>query len=275
MTPGAFSYYRLPLALLSVVVVVCIATVANPPAGRISWLLEVGPGLAGIIVLLVLYKRFPMSQMVYVCVFLHVLILIYGGYYTYAETPLGNWAKEAFDLSRNHYDRVGHLALGIFPCLTIREVLLRQTPLVRGGWLYGQRRGFVDTILDAAAARPSLRVVTDEVGCPTYVPDLVGGLVALFGEYLPGGRGRRGLGRQADHRDRHGGHGEGHGRGDVCPGDSTAMGRAVRPGVTVEHGGFLPVGAVQQGGAARGRPHGCAAPVRVGDIGVDAAPGGG
>ena len=136
MTSVPLSYFRLPLVLLSVVLVVCIATVANPPAGRISWLLEVGPGLAGIIILIVLYKRFPMSHIVYWFVFFHVLILIYGGYYTYAETPLGNWAKEAFGLSRNHYDRVGHIALGVFPAFIIREVLLRKTPLQRGGWLY-------------------------------------------------------------------------------------------------------------------------------------------
>jgi putative membrane protein len=136
MTSVPWSYFRRPLVLLSVVVVVCIATVANPPAGRISWLLEVGPGLAGIFVLIVLYKRFPMSHIVYWFVFFHVLILIYGGYYTYAETPLGNWAQEAFGLSRNHYDRVGHIALGVFPAFTIREVLLRRTPLQRGGWLY-------------------------------------------------------------------------------------------------------------------------------------------
>ena len=131
-----WSYFRRPLVLLAVVVLVCIATVINPPAGRINWLLEVGPGLAGITILIVLYKRFPMSQMAYLCVFIHVLILVYGGYYTYAETPLGNWAKEVFGFSRNHYDRVGHIALGVFPAFIVREVLLRKTPLQRGGWLY-------------------------------------------------------------------------------------------------------------------------------------------
>ncbi len=130
------SYYRMPLVLLFIVVAVCIATVANPPAGRLSWLLEVGPGLAGILVLIALYKRFPMSHMVYICVFLHMFVLIYGGYYTYAETPLGNWAKAVFGFSRNHYDRVGHIALGVFPAFIIREVLLRKTPLQRGAWLY-------------------------------------------------------------------------------------------------------------------------------------------
>ncbi len=136
MTSLVSSYYRLPLLLLSILVVVSIATVIDPPAGRVSWLLEVGPGIVGIIVLIASHKRFPMSQMVYFFVFLHMLILIYGGYYTYAETPLGNWVKEVFGYSRNHYDRVGHIALGVFPAFIIREVLLRVTPLCRGGWLY-------------------------------------------------------------------------------------------------------------------------------------------
>jgi putative membrane protein len=130
------SYFRMPLVLLSVVVVVCIATVINPAAGRFNWFLEVGPGLVGIVILILLFKRFPMSHMVYLFVFIHILILIYGGYYTYAETPLGNWAKNVFGFSRNHYDRVGHVALGVFPAFIIREVLLRKTPLQRGGWLY-------------------------------------------------------------------------------------------------------------------------------------------
>jgi putative membrane protein len=133
--PGTKEHARLPLALLAVLSVVCALTLLAPPAGRLSWFLEVGPGLAGIAVLAGVYRRFPMSHMIYICVFLHVLILIYGGYYTYALTPLGDWAKETFHLGRNHYDRVGHLALGFFPAFTIREVLLRRTPLERGGWL--------------------------------------------------------------------------------------------------------------------------------------------
>ncbi|MEZ4224052.1 MAG: DUF2238 domain-containing protein [Polyangiaceae bacterium] len=127
---------RLPETLLLVLAVICVATGLAPPAGRLNWALEVGPGLAGVFVLVGVYRRFRMSDLVYVCVFVHVLILIYGGYYTYAATPLGNWAKEAFHLSRNHYDRVGHLALGFFPALVAREVLLRTSPLERGKWLF-------------------------------------------------------------------------------------------------------------------------------------------
>ncbi|MBX3127291.1 MAG: DUF2238 domain-containing protein [Polyangiaceae bacterium] len=127
---------RLPAALLAATLLACAATVAAPPAGRLSWALEVGPGLAGVGILVATYRRFRLSNLVYVCVFLHMLILIYGGYYTYALTPLGNWAKDAFDLSRNHYDRVGHLALGFFPAFYAREILLRTSPLARGKWLF-------------------------------------------------------------------------------------------------------------------------------------------
>ena len=134
--PGSLAYARIPLVLLGTLAIICLATVYDPPAGRLNWVLEVGPALIGIAVLIAIYRTFPMSHVVYWCVFLHTLILIYGGYYTYAETPLGNWAKDAFGLSRNHYDRVGHVALGFFPALIIREVLLRKTPLRRDGWLF-------------------------------------------------------------------------------------------------------------------------------------------
>src|SRR5690242_5095158 len=93
-TRGTLEYARLPLVLLGILAVISLATLWNPPAGRVSWFLEVGPGLAMVAVLGAVYARFPVSHFVYVCVFLHIQILIYGGYYTYAMTPLGNWAKE-------------------------------------------------------------------------------------------------------------------------------------------------------------------------------------
>ncbi len=136
MRDGCIVQDRLPPLLLAVLATICVVTAWSPPAGHESWFLEVGPGLIGVVILIVVYRRFRFSNLVYIGVFIHVLILIYGGMYTYAETPLGNWAKEAFHLSRNHYDRIGHLALGFFPAFTIREILLRRTPLVRGGWLF-------------------------------------------------------------------------------------------------------------------------------------------
>ena len=126
---------RLPLVLLAILFAICVATAWAPPSGRKNWALEVVPGLLLVAYMVASYRRFPLSHLVYAGTFVHVLILIYGGYYSYANTPLGNWAKVAFGLSRNHYDRIGHVALGFFPALFTREVLLRKTPLLRGGWL--------------------------------------------------------------------------------------------------------------------------------------------
>jgi putative membrane protein len=136
MGPELRRHARLPLALLAVLALICLATLWSPPAGRTSWCLEVGPGLIEIAILFAVYRRLPLSHFVYIAIFLHVQILIYGGYYTYALTPLGNWAKATFHLSRNHYDRIGHIALGVVPSMLTREVLLRCTPLKRGGWLF-------------------------------------------------------------------------------------------------------------------------------------------
>ncbi|MDP3275502.1 MAG: DUF2238 domain-containing protein [Deltaproteobacteria bacterium] len=126
---------RLPKVLLLLLLVVCALTAIAPPAGRKNWALEVVPGLLLVAYMAVTYRKRPLSDLVYGGTFVHMLVLIYGGFYTYAETPLGHWAKATFHLARNHYDRIGHLALGLFPALFVREVLLDRTPLKRGGWL--------------------------------------------------------------------------------------------------------------------------------------------
>jgi putative membrane protein len=72
----------------------------------------------------------------YRLIFLHVLILLEGGHYTYARVPIGLWAQQALDLSRNHFDRVGHFAQGFVPAVLAREVLLRTSPLHPGKWLF-------------------------------------------------------------------------------------------------------------------------------------------
>lgn len=132
---GTPEWARLPVALAAALGLVLAFTLIFSPEGRLNWLLEVGPGLVALAALAATYRRFPMTKLAYVFVFLHVLILVYGGYYTYAKAPLGEWAKGAFGLHRNDYDKVGHFAFGFFPVLLVREVLLRKTKLERGGWL--------------------------------------------------------------------------------------------------------------------------------------------
>lgn len=106
------------------------------PYDRITWLLEIMPVLLGAPILLLTHRRFPLTPLAYRLVFIHALILMLGGHYTYARVPLGFWVQDVFDLARNHYDRVGHLAQGFIPAILAREILLRCTPLSRGGWLF-------------------------------------------------------------------------------------------------------------------------------------------
>lgn len=126
---------RLPLALLVALLAVFVFTFAFTPESRLNWLLEVGPGLIGAAVLVGTYRRFGFSSFVYVCVFVHVLILAYGGFYTYAKAPLGEWLREVFGGTRNNYDKVGHFAFGFFPVFTVREIYLRLALMKDGGWL--------------------------------------------------------------------------------------------------------------------------------------------
>ncbi len=125
---------REPLVLL-VLAGLALAASGVGPKDRFTWLLEVAPVLIGAPILVATARRLPLTPLLYRLLFLHALVLMLGGHYTYAEVPLGEWAKEAFGLARNHYDRLGHLMQGFVPAILAREVLLRRSPLVPGGWL--------------------------------------------------------------------------------------------------------------------------------------------
>ena len=108
----------------------------GPEADRYTWFLETVPVMIGIPMLLASYRSFPLTPLLYRLLALHAVILIVGGHYTYAEVPLFNWIRDTFELSRNHYDRIGHLAQGFVPAILAREILLRLSPLRHGGWLF-------------------------------------------------------------------------------------------------------------------------------------------
>jgi putative membrane protein len=126
---------REPL-LLFAIALAALAVSAIHPHDRLTWVLEVFPFFIAAPVLIATWRRFPLTPLLYRLILIHALILFIGGHYTYAEVPFGDWLKELFGLSRNPYDRIGHFAQGFVPALLAREVLLRRTPLLRGGWLF-------------------------------------------------------------------------------------------------------------------------------------------
>ena len=106
------------------------------PYDPVTWFLEILPILIIAPVLVATHGKFPLTPLLYRLLFVHALILILGGHYTYARVPVGYWFQDLLDLSRNHYDRLGHFAQGFVPAILVREILLRRSPLVRGKWLF-------------------------------------------------------------------------------------------------------------------------------------------
>ena len=116
--------------------VALLAVSGFAPHDRFTWFLEVVPALIATPILIATYRRFPLTSLAYVLIFLHACILMVGGHYTYAEVPLGYWMKDVFGFARNHYDRIGHFAQGFVPAILAREILIRKTPLRSEGWLF-------------------------------------------------------------------------------------------------------------------------------------------
>lgn len=135
MTDTPKAARRLPPVLLALFVA-ALAWSGWKPTDRFTWVLEVTPAVLGVAVLVATYRRFQFTSLAYGLMAAHAAILLVGGHYTYLEVPLGHWVREVFNLSRNHYDRLGHLAQGFVPAIVAREVLLRTSPLRRGGWLF-------------------------------------------------------------------------------------------------------------------------------------------
>ena len=131
MTPRS-SRYEIGL-LLSLVLFLILSGIH--PHDRFTWVLEVFPVLIGVPILVWIYPRFRFTRLVYTLLWLHAIILMVGGHYTYAQVPLGFWIQDAFGFARNHYDRIGHFAQGFIPALLAREVFIRTSPLGGSRWL--------------------------------------------------------------------------------------------------------------------------------------------
>ncbi|MCJ7591923.1 MAG: DUF2238 domain-containing protein [Woeseiaceae bacterium] len=104
------------------------------PADGMTWGLEVFPAIVGGLILWFTRDRFPLTTLVYVLILIHCIILMVGGHYTYAEVPLGDWVRDAFDGTRNNYDKLGHLAQGFVPAMIARELVIRKHVFNSARW---------------------------------------------------------------------------------------------------------------------------------------------
>ena len=123
---------KLPVSL-GFLVLVALAVSGLHPYERVTWIMEVAPIFIAAPVLIATYRRFPLSDMLYLIIAVHALVLIFGGAYTYARVPLGDWLEHLLALDRNPYDRIGHFMQGVTPALLAREIF------IRGGYVIGRR----------------------------------------------------------------------------------------------------------------------------------------
>ena len=130
--PVRREHVALALAVLALFVALGIA----PRTDRGTWAGEVAPVAIALPLLAATYRRFRFTDLAYRLMAIHAVVLLVGGHYSYAEVPLGHWVRDAFDLSRNHYDRLGHFMQGFVPAVVARELVLGTTPLRPGGWLF-------------------------------------------------------------------------------------------------------------------------------------------
>ena len=122
------------LFALGAIVVALLALSGLHPYERSTWWMEVAPIFIVAPILVLTSRRFPLTSMLYVLIACHAVILLVGGAYTYARVPLGFWMQDAFHLSRNPYDKLGHFAQGFVPALAAREIFIRQGIVRKGVW---------------------------------------------------------------------------------------------------------------------------------------------
>jgi len=122
MTPNSRTA---PLALASLLLLALLAYSGLHPFDPATWLMEVFPVFVVLPLLWASYRRFPLTNLLYVLIFVHALVLMLGGAYSYARVPLGFQIAEVLGLHRNPYDKIGHFFQGFVPALVAREILIR------------------------------------------------------------------------------------------------------------------------------------------------------
>ncbi|MDY0235630.1 MAG: DUF2238 domain-containing protein [Gudongella sp.] len=109
---------------------------AIKPFSYMTWLPLAAPTLIFGIPILLTYKKFRFSSFVYLVILIHAIILLIGAKYTYTFNPFFDFLMKQFDLNRNYYDRLGHLAQGFTPALMAKEILLKKGYLEKSKMFY-------------------------------------------------------------------------------------------------------------------------------------------
>lgn len=86
-----------------------------------------------IVVLALVYRKFPQSNLSYLLIAIFLAMHAYAAHYTYQNTPVDEWLKQALHIKRGFYDRIVHFAFGLLIAFPVREAVQYFLKL-RGKW---------------------------------------------------------------------------------------------------------------------------------------------
>ncbi|MEO6709218.1 MAG: DUF2238 domain-containing protein [Planctomycetota bacterium] len=133
---------RYPLILLTLFLLIVLGLAFNVH-DRSDWALENALAVVGVAVLVLTYRKFPLSKVSYTSIFVFLALHELGAHYTYSEVPYDAWFESLtgrsldtmLDFERNQYDRLIHFSYGVLIAYPIRELVVRVAD-VRGFWGY-------------------------------------------------------------------------------------------------------------------------------------------
>jgi len=140
-----------PVCLLAFLVIWVALAVA--PLDRADWLLENLPTFVLVPAFVAVDRRVRFSSRAWVQVTLFLVLHTVGSHYTYSVVPVGDWARDALGLERNHYDRLVHFAFG----------LLMLRPMCELGFRPGRRPGRLGVLYFCVASVATWSLVYEVV----------------------------------------------------------------------------------------------------------------
>jgi len=109
---------------------------AYKPVNYLTWFLESSPAIIALVLLVLTYRNYKLTPLLYSLIWVYAVILVIGGHYTYEKVPFGFWLERLYETGRNNYDKIGHFAQGVVPAIAAREILIRRKVVKSRAWLF-------------------------------------------------------------------------------------------------------------------------------------------
>jgi putative membrane protein len=122
--PSRISNNKFVLTILSMLFAVCWIYFFVTTRSPINWWIENILVILFIPCFYFIQKKFTFSNASLICIFLFLLVHMYGAQMSYTYNQLGIWLQQRFHLWRNPYDRIVHFSFGLLIVYPIQDYLV-------------------------------------------------------------------------------------------------------------------------------------------------------